>query len=263
MPAAYTIFIPLGLIVDTQIDRSLAEFVRLFHALKLGIKLDKPFTDGLTDKFLKFNFGGYATCEEFAQDLMGYIEAKIPPDNKEVYPKWKEVFMAEFLENWNKQCLANDESVAVVQFILANPDIEFVIFSETNIANYEDIVKQFTAKGVDITKLNIRLSYVEKKPVEVLMAEFSANNENVLDKKCTRLKGSLDNVPLQFRDNSREKERRIQTALEPYDTTSYIVTEAQLTVARLTAFVAQIRNHLEQAKGFARALTPLTPNPAG
>lgn len=249
----YTIMIPLGLIVDTDVERSIKAFGQLFTALKLGIDLGALLPE-LQPKFEKFYLGGYANEQEFADDLLATIKAKIPADNTELNPAWEEVWQAEWREYWNEQCRITPNTIAVLELIAQNPDLSFVIFSETNPTHYAFINAELIRQGVDVTKLNICTSFAARQPIEKLMALFLAGNEDAAKHQCTRITGNVNNItnPM-FKHLARAKEQRILEALAPYDLITVTIPETQLITVKLQMIIDDIRRTL-QAGSQASAL---------
>ncbi len=247
------LLIPLGLIVKTDVNKSLQAFAGFFNALELGIEdtLPKEVLYSLNPLFNEFNLGNIDT-DIFSASLLATIIKLVPEHKKDKIAKLEKEWPVVWKDLWNRQCSVEGKSIAVMLKIAAAAHgVGVVIFSETNPVNFEYISNQFAMHDVGFEELRSRdrllISFEQRKTAAQMLDDYMKAHPF----KAFRLAGNLADItnPL-FYQLAVHKESAIVRALN-YHTVTTINTAAHLSQEQIesalqeTKFEAPVAHHAQ------------------
>lgn len=171
------IVIPLGVIIDTDVTRSLNKFQRLCNQLKLNVDITRPaLLEKLNLIFANFNKGLYTKFNgrEYSVDIMGLVLLfnleNFLSEDVLARTDWRDQWQAAWQECWNAMCVVDERALSVVRILQTNPDFEIIIYSETNPLHHESIRRQIEAEG--LTMPNLLTTYEKQKSHQELLSDI-------------------------------------------------------------------------------------------
>ncbi len=238
----YVVMIPLGVLVDTKVERAIEGFGAMIHSYSLGVKLDDAFLQELQTTFKRYSLGGYESEDAFANDLLAALKAKIPAHRRETIRELERDWPYMWRGLWNSQCNVPADITDMmpnIRHATMARNVKWIVISETNPTHYAFIRAEINRLArvdsdypMPIALFNDKdaflLSFEHRKPTEVMMADYLEANKDKFE-KCIRIQGNVDFIanPV-FHQLAVEKEQRIVAA-----TSKYNVEVVQLSTARL------------------------------
>lgn len=171
------VVIPLGVIIDTDVTRSLAKFQELCNKLRLNIDIRRPaLLEKLNLIFANFNKGLYTKFNgrEYSSDIMGLVLLfnleNFLSEDVLARTDWRDQWHTKWKECWNAMCVVDERALNLIRMLQTNPEVEIIIYSETNPLHHGTIRTQVEAK--DLSMPNLLTTYERQKSHEDLLSDI-------------------------------------------------------------------------------------------
>ena len=193
-----TIILPLGVIVDTDIMRSVRAFQALAdeHSLGINIQQSLPKLAGLFNKFK----AGELTESEFETNLISAVADLVSPANKAFlqtienkWEDWQTSWKLSWRICWNEMCVIDGRAIILAKVIADNPDIKFQVYSETNPTHFTYIVNKL--KEAEAELANVYSTFELKLSInDLLKTIFMISADDIKAHQCLFVLANISHI---------------------------------------------------------------------
>jgi hypothetical protein len=254
------LLIPFGIIINTDVSRSVLAFKALIEELDLGIEVNTELKISLNGLFQKYN-SGVLTESEFAQALLTAIAAKIPAEKvQNLDPKWQEFWQEKWKSCWNAMCIIDATVIQTCRLLTTNTAVKCCVYSETNPTHLEYINACLAAEEIE---LSVRTTFdFQNSLVKLLQALVVENADSIARNNCSIMVGNPELVKDEyFRNLAIAKVQSVLDVIVPHNIQVIKLESGKSTLEQLPQIFANLLQ--VEANSEATQVTSERPRPLG